>query len=148
MTTKLRVVPTTSGSSSEDNDALGLISDMLHDKNWTRINTVSEIPEARMLSMGPGGGKLRLLRIGITASNRRILEVKTAFNAVVNVIFAYGDEALARRVTQIERRRVVRKLKDLAKWVESEVQTFHLCPLWSRGVRVRCNWFMEIVVVS
>ncbi len=64
------------------------------------------------------------------ASNRRILAVNNGFecpiSAVVNAVFAYSDEALARRVAQIERRPVVRTLKDLAKWVESEVQTFHL----------------------
>ncbi len=45
-------------------------------------------------------------------------------------IFGYGDEALARRVAQIERRPVVRTFNDLAKWVESEVQNVSMEP-WS-----------------
>ncbi len=35
---EIRVVPTASGSSSEDNDALGLISDIPHDKKLDKLD--------------------------------------------------------------------------------------------------------------
>ncbi len=58
-------------------------------------------------------------------------------------IFGYGDEMLARRVAQIERRPVVRTLKDLAKWVESEVQTFHLVRYGAVESAYDVNWFVN-----
>ncbi len=120
-----------SDSSSEDNDALGLISDMPQNKKLDKLDKhCVQNPGEPYDIDGPGWRPASTSAHRHYASNRRIPAVNNGFEcpicAVVNAIFAYGDEALARRVALIERRPFVRTLKDLANWVESKVQALNL----------------------
>ncbi len=62
--------------------------------------------------------------------------------AVLNAMFAYGSEALARRAAQIESRLIVLSTRDLSEFVESQVQTYHLVLYWVVESRMRwtCVW--------
>ncbi len=147
-TTKIRVVPTTSGSSSEDNDALGLISDMPRNKKLEKLDKYCvQNPGKPYVIDGPGRRPVSTSAHRHYDLNRWILAVNNGFecpiSTIVNAIFAYGDEALARTVSQIERRPVVRTLKDLAKWVESEVQTFHIVRYGAVESAYDVNWVVN-----
>ncbi len=147
-TTKIRVVPTASDSSSEDNDALGLVSDMPHNKELDKLdNYCVRDPGKPYVIDGPWWGPASTSAHRHYASNRSILAVNNGFecpiSAVVNAIFACGDEALATRFAQIERRPVVRTLKDLAKCVESEEQMFHLVRYGAVESGNDVNWLVN-----
>lgn len=53
-------------------------------------------------------------------------EYQCAHSAVVNAIYSFGDESLARKVAAHNKIPSVRGLKDLSKWVEHEVKTYRL----------------------